>query len=140
MNLVINGVESLDGRSGTVLVSTTSVKLDEDFLRSADLVENLTPGTYVLIEVSDNGCGMDAETRLRIFDPFFTTKFTGRGLGLAAAAGIVRAHQGGMIVRSVPGQGSVFQVFLPTAGVPEPAPEASRPQPAGHATLVASNR
>jgi PAS domain S-box-containing protein len=115
MNLVINGVESLAGHAGTVRVSTSAVEVDEEFLRSADLVENLAPGPYVLIEVSDDGCGMDTETRLRIFDPFFTTKFTGRGLGLAAAAGIVRAHQGGMIVRSVPGQGSTFQVFLPVA-------------------------
>jgi signal transduction histidine kinase len=128
MNLVINGVESLDGRPGAVRVSTSSVAVDEDFLRSADLVENLAPGTYVLIEVSDNGCGMDPETRLRVFDPFFTTKFTGRGLGLAAAAGIVRAHQGGMIVRSVPGQGSTFQVFLPVAVVPDPTPKTPVPQ------------
>jgi len=113
MNLVINGVESLGDRAGVVRIATAAVEVDEDFLRSADLVENLAPGNYVLVEVSDDGCGMDADTRLRIFDPFFTTKFTGRGLGLAAAAGILRAHQGGMIVRSVPEQGSTFQVFLP---------------------------
>jgi len=127
MNLVINGVESLAGRAGTVLVSTSARDVDEDFLRSADLVENLSPGRYVLIEVSDDGCGMDPDTRLRIFDPFFTTKFTGRGLGLAAAAGIVRAHRGGMIVRSVPGQGSTFQVFLPAAAAAVLTPGAEAP-------------
>ncbi len=119
MNLVINAVESIDeNRRGTkVQVATRTVTVDEDFLQSADLVEDMAPGRYVLIEVTDDGCGMDAETRARIFDPFFTTKFTGRGLGLAAAAGIVRAHQGGMMVHSVPEQGSSFQVFLPAAGV-----------------------
>jgi signal transduction histidine kinase len=125
MNLVINAVESLDGRSGAVCVSTSSVEVDGNFLRSADLVEDLAPGLYVLVEVSDDGCGMDADTRGRIFDPFFTTKFTGRGLGLAAAAGIVRAHQGGMIVRSAPGQGSTFQVFLPAVILPAQSADAS---------------
>ena len=119
MNLVINGVESIsENRSGWVQVATRAVVVDEEFLQSADLVEEMAPGRYVLIEVTDDGCGMDAETRARIFDPFFTTKFTGRGLGLAAAAGIVRAHQGGMMVHSVPEQGSSFQVFLPAAGTP----------------------
>jgi PAS domain S-box-containing protein len=117
MNLVINGVESIgEKRRGTVRVATRAVVVDEEFLQSADLVEEMAPGRYVLIEVTDDGCGMDAETRARIFDPFFTTKFTGRGLGLAAAAGIVRAHQGGVMVHSVPEQGSSFQVFLPAAG------------------------
>ncbi len=112
MNLVINGVESLAGRGGTVRISTSVREVDEEFRRSANLVENLAPGEYVLVEVSDDGCGMDAETRLRIFDPFFTTKFwLYRGLGLAAAAGIVRAHQGGMIVRSVPEHGQCFPRF-----------------------------
>jgi len=115
MNLVLNGVESLDEEGGLVQISTSAVDFDEEILRSAELVENIEPGRYVLIEVADNGCGMDTETRQRIFDPFFTTKFTGRGLGLAAAGGIVRAHQGGMIVQSTPGQGSTFQVFLPAA-------------------------
>lgn len=124
MNLVINAVESCGGkRRGTVRVKTAAVTVDEEFLQSAELLEDVAPGRYVLIEVTDDGCGMDAETRARIFDPFFTTKFTGRGLGLAAAAGIVRAHQGGLIVRSVPDQGSIFQVFLPAAGKGAPGKE-----------------
>jgi PAS domain S-box-containing protein len=130
MNLVLNGVESLDEEGGLVQVSTSAVDFDEGILRSAQLVENIEPGRYVLIEVMDNGCGMDAETRQRIFDPFFTTKFTGRGLGLAAAGGIVRAHQGGMIVQSAPGQGSTFQVFLPVvAEGAEDAPAVSESEP-----------
>jgi len=138
MNLVLNGVESLAGREGAVRVSTSAMDVDEQFLKSADLVENLAPGPYVLIEVTDNGCGMDEKTRLRIFDPFFTTKFTGRGLGLAAAAGIVRAHRGGMVVRSVPGQGSTFQVFLPVAAVPAQAAGVAGTSPVGNETAVPS--
>ena len=130
MNLVLNGVESLDDEGGHVQVSTSAVEFDEAILRSAELVENIEPGRYVLIEVTDNGCGMDAETRQRIFDPFFTTKFTGRGLGLAAAGGIVRAHQGGMIVQSTPGHGSTFQVFLPAVGLSaENAPAIAEAEP-----------
>ena len=127
MNLVINGVESIgEKRTGLVRVATSAMTVDDKFLQSAEWLDDIAPGQYVLIEVTDDGCGMDAETRARIFDPFFTTKFTGRGLGLAAAAGIVRAHRGGMMVRSAPAQGSSFQVYLPTAA---PAPEKQKAAP-----------
>jgi PAS domain S-box-containing protein len=114
MNLVLNAIESIGDREGSVSVATSRIEVDGQFSQSAGVVSEMATGTYVRIEVSDDGCGMDMETRQRIFDPFFTTKFTGRGLGLAAAAGIVQAHRGGMIVRSTPDEGSVFQVFLPT--------------------------
>jgi len=82
----------------------------------------------VRLEVSDNGCGMSAEIQDRIFDPFFTTKFTGRGLGLAAVQGIVRAHHGAIRVESAPGVGTTFRILLPAAAErPRPPRPQARP-------------
>jgi len=77
------------------------------------LDDHLPGGTDVTIEVSDTGCGMDAEAQRRLFDPFFTTKFTGRGLGLAAVLGIVRGHKGAIKVYSEAGKGTTFKILLP---------------------------
>ena len=72
---------------------------------------------WVLVEIADNGVGMDRETRARIFDPFFSTKATGRGLGLAAVLGIIGAHRGCLSVASTPGEGTRFSIWLPVAEV-----------------------
>ena len=109
MNLVINAAEAI-GREGIVAIRTRLVRLEQP---SSSLAGELVPGEYVSLRVQDNGVGMDESTRSRIFDPFFTTKFTGRGLGLAAVLGIIRAHHGGIEVQSEPGKGSVFTVFFP---------------------------
>lgn len=111
LDLIMNASEALDGRRGDVVVSTTRVRVCRG---SAELGRpDLGEGDYVLLEVSDTGCGMTEEMRDRIFDPFFSTKFLGRGLGLAAAQGIVRAAGGAIGVVSSPGVGSTFKVWLP---------------------------
>jgi CheY-like chemotaxis protein len=113
MNLILNASESIGEISGVVSVRTGVVSCDADYLASTWVTDELAEGQYVFLEVTDTGCGMDAETRERIFDPFYTTKFTGRGLGLAAVLGIVRGHQGAIKVYSEPGRGSSFKVLLP---------------------------
>jgi CheY-like chemotaxis protein len=128
MNLVINGAEAIGGQArGTVVVTTRVERLSASQVRGEFATEGLEAGAHVVLEVCDTGCGMDPETLARVFDPFFTTKFTGRGLGLAAALGIVRGHRGAIRVTSAPGQGSTFRVYLPA--VPQPAmQEAAMPE------------
>ena len=117
MNLIINGAEAIADRSGgLVTVSATRERLDSEAIAALIGPETITPGDYAVIEVQDNGVGMSRETLAHIFDPFFTTKFTGRGLGLAAAMGIVRGHKGAIKVYSEIGSGSTFRVYLPTTG------------------------
>jgi len=116
MNLMINGAEAIgEDRPGVVLVRTSTWDLSAEDIQRDFPNDRLTPGQYVSIEVRDTGSGMDEATRARIFDPFFTTKFEGRGLGLAAASGIVRSHKGAMRVYSRLGQGTSFQVLFPAA-------------------------
>jgi nitrogen-specific signal transduction histidine kinase/CheY-like chemotaxis protein len=118
MNLIINASEAIGESSGVITVTTGVMHADRAYLTEAYLSPNIPEGEYVFLEVSDNGSGMDAETRQRIFDPFFTTKFTGRGLGLAAVLGIVRGHQGALKVYSEPGRGTSFKLLLPRAEGP----------------------
>jgi CheY-like chemotaxis protein len=113
MNLVLNAAEAIPvERRGTVLIMTRVQRVDAEYLDALGTNE-IGTGDYVSLSVHDNGIGMDQATLSRIFDPFFTTKFTGRGLGLAAAAGIVRGHNGAMKVFSSPGQGTTFRVLFP---------------------------
>jgi PAS domain S-box-containing protein len=117
MNLIMNASDALGNDSGTITVETREQLVEADHLQSYYLGEAASPGRYVCLEVTDDGCGMDAETRRQIFDPFFTTKFTGRGIGLAATLGIVRAHHGLISVESEPDRGTRFQMLLPALPV-----------------------
>jgi signal transduction histidine kinase len=113
MNLVTNAAEAIGDESGVITVHTCMLEADRACLAEARLVEELPEGPYVCLQVSDTGCGMDAETQAKLFDPFFTTKFVGRGLGLAAVHGIVRGHRGAIRVRSEVGKGTTVTVLLP---------------------------
>ncbi len=113
LNLVLNGAEAIGDREGEVFVRMRVRDVSEAELNRTFPAFSLTPRQYTEILVSDTGSGMDEKTLQQIFDPFFTTKFLGRGLGLAAALGIVRAHGGGIAVQSAPGKGSTFSVLLP---------------------------
>lgn len=117
LNLVANAAHAIGENPGTIQVSWRSVR--EPLNLPADLPEEsrkaLTSGPVALLEVRDDGCGMDEQTRRSVFTPFFTTKGNGHGLGLAAVAGIVEAHRGAITCRSTPGQGTTFSVYLPMA-------------------------
>ncbi|MCH7599338.1 MAG: PAS domain S-box protein [Myxococcales bacterium] len=114
INLISNASEALSDGEGKINVRTGVVNLSKAPAK-AIFSENLNPGRHVYLEVTDTGCGMDAETTSKIFDPFFTTKFTGRGLGLAAVAGIVRGHRGAVEINSEPDVGTSFRVLFPAS-------------------------
>jgi PAS domain S-box-containing protein len=116
MNLVINAAEAIGEKSGAITLATGAKHLDGTDMGKMLVGQDAAPGLYVYLEVTDTGCGMDADTLGRIFEPFFTTKFTGRGLGLSAIMGIVRGHQGALRVYSEVGQGTTFKVLFPAQG------------------------
>jgi nitrogen-specific signal transduction histidine kinase/CheY-like chemotaxis protein len=132
MNLLLNASEAIGERNGMITMRLASRMCDSEWLAHSRLGDDLPPGLYVCIEVSDDGCGMPPETLAKIFDPFFTTKFTGRGLGLSAVLGIVRGHHGAIKVTSEVGAGTRFSVYLPASARPlvELRPQRTR-RPAG---------
>ncbi|MBK9052144.1 MAG: PAS domain S-box protein [Chloroflexi bacterium] len=116
MNLILNGAEAIVGKPGNVRLSTERYYLKDDEWREryGQLTgQPLAVGNYVCLQVEDDGLGMDQEMLARIFDPFFSTKATGRGLGLAAVLGIMRGHQGGVMVTSQPGVGTCYHLLFP---------------------------
>jgi signal transduction histidine kinase len=130
-NLAVNARDAMpDG--GSLAVETRNVRLEQGGV--ADNPETQA-GTYVLLQISDSGQGMNQETRRLIFEPFFTTKSfgTGTGLGLSTVYGIIKQHGGYIEVSSVLGEGTTFNIYLPVAQqVPErEINSSSEPQPRG---------
>ncbi len=112
-NLVLNASEAIGDNTGEVNLTTGVIDCDEAYLSGSRLQEKPSPGRFVFLEVSDTGCGMDANTQHKLFDPFFTTKFWGRGLGMAEVMGIVKGHHGAIMVESEVGKGTRIRVLFP---------------------------
>nr|WP_320011486.1 PAS domain S-box protein [uncultured Desulfobulbus sp.] len=113
-NLCVNARDAIDG-VGKITLETSEKSFDEDYCQDHPEAK---PGDYVLLEVSDNGCGMDKKTMNHIFEPFFTTKEEGQGtgLGLASIYGMIKQNNGFIYVYSELGQGTTFKIYLPVSG------------------------
>jgi two-component system sensor histidine kinase TtrS len=134
VNLLTNAFEALEATGGSVIVKTANVERRQAW--ECGLNQHHAGGDYVHLSVSDTGPGITPDVQRRIFEPFFSTKFLGRGLGLAAAAGIIQNHNGCIMVESAPGSGSVFHIFL-TRHHAAPAGQARRNvAPAGKILVV----
>jgi PAS domain S-box-containing protein len=139
LNLVTNAAEALEGGRGRVRLRVGHFAAAASDLAGAHGAPDPAPGEYVLLEVADDGCGMDSATRERLFEPFYSTKFPGRGMGLASVLGIVRAHGGVVTLASEPARGTAVRVLLPPAkgGEARIAPaEAERARGPGGRILV----
>ena len=107
--VLTNAAEAMDGKGQIRIVCRNTMITDET---AVDFPE-LKPGNYISLTITDDGKGMDEETKTRIFEPFFTTRFEGRGLGMAAAYGIIKNHDGWIAVDSELGKGTIVKIYLP---------------------------
>lgn len=126
MNLITNAAEAIGDADGTVTLRTSTETLGAP---PADVVGEAPLGRVVKLTVSDTGAGMSPEVKARLFDPFFSTKGPGRGLGLAALLGILRAHGGAIGLTSAPGRGTTFSSYLPALDTVLPPPAPAPPPP-----------
>jgi PAS domain S-box-containing protein len=127
-NLVTNAVEASGDQPLEIIIRIGLQHVEAAELSHLFPGEQLPEGSYVSLQVADNGCGMDTETLDKVFDPFFTTKFTGRGLGMATVMGIMRAHHGGAHIDSHINGGTTVTVYFPAhpqrSATPDPRPAA----------------
>lgn len=117
MNLIINAAEAIGDRPGDITITTSFGPVPRSLLANCVTGADLPEGRYVILQISDTGCGMAPDVLARIFDPFFTTKFAGRGLGLSAILGTMKSHRGALCVSSTPGRGTIFRLIFPPAPV-----------------------
>ena len=147
VNLMINASEAIGGKAGEIELSTFVREATAEELRQAVQPPTLSGGTYVGLEVRDNGSGIPPDLLPRIFDPFFSTKFADRGLGLSVVLGIVGSHQGALFVDSQPGEGTCVRVLFPavptantakpiavSTAISPPPPDPLKPSPAPAST------
>jgi two-component system, cell cycle sensor histidine kinase and response regulator CckA len=137
MNLAVNARDAMP-RGGKLVIETGNVQLDKTSITQHPWVK---PGEYVMVSVSDTGCGMDKETQAHIFEPFYTTKPAGKGtgLGLSTVYGIVKQSEGHIWVYSEPGKGARFKVYLPRVQdrlQPIPAASQEPTLPSGSETIL----
>ncbi|MGM0452424.1 MAG: transporter substrate-binding domain-containing protein [Thermodesulfobacteriota bacterium] len=137
-NLCVNARDAIEG-VGHITIETHNVALDDNYCQNH---AGFSPGKYVLLAVSDDGCGMDRQMQENIFEPFYTTKDVskGTGLGLATVYGIVKQNSGFINVYSEPGNGTTFKIYLPRHGEAAQGPEARQidefPQGQGETVLI----
>ena len=140
LNLVQNAGEAMGTQPGVITIRTDAATLNAAALARANVGRELPPGSYLTLEVSDTGCGMDEDVQKHIFDPFFSTKLVGRGLGLPMVAGVMRAHNGAIFFTSVPRQGTTFRLAWPVFRAAHPAAQPvaplSRPRASGSANIL----
>jgi two-component system cell cycle sensor histidine kinase/response regulator CckA len=111
LNLAINARDAMSGGVGTLSIRTGNTELSR---AHAETHEGVVPGSYVVLQITDSGTGMDKDTQTRAFDPFFTTKEEGTGLGLATVYGLVKQSGGHISLYSEPGLGTTFKLYFPT--------------------------
>lgn len=122
MNLLTNAAEAIGDAAGRITLTLGADTIEADTLARCCIGESAPVGRYVWVEIKDNGCGMNEQVQHDLFNPFFTTKFMGRGLGMSAVQGIVKAHHGALLLQSAPNQGTRILVLFPEAlqsGAPE---------------------